>query len=228
MPRSILLLLRQIFLFKERSKDQESNPLVTVRVNSKQSVRGLRSSITDHACPSVPLTSIFIPEQNVNERPPRESYLSADKRRGGPPMDAMLSLGELQTFALAPRFLTPPIWIRFWQELMVERVRKKMLRERDWDRNLRLCTPCETKSKGGREKQEARYARTRDASLCRNVINMTNYVLHIWRTATTKNQAPFFCRTGVRQRDALSFRQLSTWFYTRFHANKHRFFLLCV
>lgn len=155
MPRSILLLLRQIFLFKERSKDQESNPLVTVRVNSKQSVRGLRSSITDHACPSVPLTSIFIPEQNVNERPPRESYLSADKRRGGPPMDAMLSLGELQTFALAPRFLTPPIWIRFWQELMVERVRKKMLRERDWDRNLRLCTPCETKSKGGREKQEA-------------------------------------------------------------------------
>lgn len=61
-----------------------------------------------------------------------------------------------------------------------------------------------------RNRRRARYARTRDASLCRNVINMTNYVLHIWRTATTKNQAPFFCRTGVRQRDALSFRQLST------------------
>lgn len=222
MPRSILLLLRQIFLFKERSKDQESNPLVTVRVNSKQSVRGLRSSITDHACPSVPLTSIFIPEQNVNERPPRESYLSADKRRGGPPMDAMLSLGELQTFALAPRFLTPRFESDFGRNWWSNESAKKCsgnVIETETCACTRLAKPRVKEAERNR-----RYARTRDASLCRNVINMTNYVLHIWRTATTKNQAPFFCRTGVRQRDALSFRHM----ILPFHANKHRFFLLCV
>ena len=49
-------------LQREKQRPRIEGPLVTVRVNSKQSVRGLRSSITDHACPSVPLTSIFIPE----------------------------------------------------------------------------------------------------------------------------------------------------------------------
>lgn len=87
-------------LQREKQRPRIEGPLVTVRVNSKQSVRGLRSSITDHACPSVPLTSIFIPEW-TNECPPRENPTSAEtKEEEDHRWMRLLSLEELQTLIL--------------------------------------------------------------------------------------------------------------------------------